>query len=188
MENLRLVTHLIGDLAALARARGVEWDDLWAAGAMGLVKAADSFNPKKGVRFSIWARRWIFGECRRQLAVFRPLQTGRDFSDVIDHRLSPIPELVPLFPIPALTPASHCGHFGPIRDSVFICGVCLRAAPWIESHPDMQLSWRDLHKRRHRRRATIPLPTIPKETRKEKRRRLFGERRAAVDGEARAGA
>lgn len=45
--------------------RGVEYDDLFQAGCLGLVKAAENFDPARGVRFSTYAVPVILGEVRR---------------------------------------------------------------------------------------------------------------------------
>ncbi len=45
--------------------RGIEYDDLFQAGCMGLVKAADAFDESRGVRFSTYAVPVILGEMRR---------------------------------------------------------------------------------------------------------------------------
>lgn len=45
--------------------RGIEYDDLFQAGCMGLVKAFDAFDRERGVRFSTYAVPVILGEIRR---------------------------------------------------------------------------------------------------------------------------
>lgn len=58
----------IGLVHACARrflGRGVEYDDLFQAGCMGLVKAADGFEEERGLRFSTYAVPVILGEIRR---------------------------------------------------------------------------------------------------------------------------
>ncbi len=45
--------------------KGIEYDDLYSSGCMGLVKAADSFDPERGVCFSTYAVPVILGEMRR---------------------------------------------------------------------------------------------------------------------------
>ena len=37
------------------RARGIEYDELYSAGCLGLVKAANAFDPARGVCFSTYA-------------------------------------------------------------------------------------------------------------------------------------
>ncbi len=60
-ENLGLV-HLC---ARRFLGRGVEYDDLYQAGCVGLVKAAENFDTGRGVRFSTYAVPVILGEVRR---------------------------------------------------------------------------------------------------------------------------
>jgi len=45
--------------------RGVEYDDLFQAGCVGLVKAADGFEEERGLKFSTYAVPVILGEVRR---------------------------------------------------------------------------------------------------------------------------
>ncbi len=45
--------------------RGMEYDDLFQAGCVGLVKAADGFDAERGLRFSTYAVPVILGEMRR---------------------------------------------------------------------------------------------------------------------------
>ncbi len=45
--------------------RGIEYDDLFQSGCMGLVKAADGFDEARGLKFSTYAVPVILGEIRR---------------------------------------------------------------------------------------------------------------------------
>jgi len=45
--------------------RGIEYDDLYQAGCVGLIKAADAFEPERGLMFSTYAVPVIMGEIRR---------------------------------------------------------------------------------------------------------------------------
>ena len=45
--------------------RGIEYDDLFQAGCLGLVKAADGFDESRGLKFSTYAVPVILGEIRR---------------------------------------------------------------------------------------------------------------------------
>jgi RNA polymerase sporulation-specific sigma factor len=60
-NNIGLVHACAGKL----RGRGIEYDDLFQAGCMGLCKAADAFDEGRGVRFSTYAVPVILGEMRR---------------------------------------------------------------------------------------------------------------------------
>lgn len=56
---------LVHSCARRFKGRGIEYDDLFQAGCMGLVKAADAFDTERGVRFSTYAVPVILGEMRR---------------------------------------------------------------------------------------------------------------------------
>lgn len=60
-ENLGLV-HLC---ANRFRGRGIEYDDLYGAGCIGLTKAANGFDTDRGVKFSTYAVPVILGEIKR---------------------------------------------------------------------------------------------------------------------------
>ena len=49
------------------KGRGIEYDDLYQAGCMGLVKASAAFDAGRGVMFSTYAVPVILGEIRRLL-------------------------------------------------------------------------------------------------------------------------
>jgi len=57
-DNMRLVSHC----AMKFKSSGVSWDDLCSCGNLGLAKAAATFAPEKGVRFSTYAGRCIDNE------------------------------------------------------------------------------------------------------------------------------
>ena len=59
-QNLGLVHACAGRF----RGRGIEYDDLYGAGCMGLVKACDNFDPERGVCFSTYAVPVILGEMK----------------------------------------------------------------------------------------------------------------------------
>lgn len=60
-ENLGLVHSCAGRF----RGRGIEYDDLYSAGCMGLVKACDNFDTSRGVCFSTYAVPVILGEIKK---------------------------------------------------------------------------------------------------------------------------
>lgn len=60
-ENLGLVHAICNRF----RGRGVEYEDLFQSGCMGLVKATDAFDPERGLCFSTYAVPVIMGEVRR---------------------------------------------------------------------------------------------------------------------------
>ena len=63
-----LITENLGLVHSCAHrftGRGIEYEDLFQAGCMGLVKAFDAFDTERGVRFSTYAVPVIIGEMRR---------------------------------------------------------------------------------------------------------------------------
>lgn len=60
-EHLGLVHHC----AARFRGRGIEYEELYSAGCLGLMKAARAFDPDRGVQFSTYAVPVILGELKR---------------------------------------------------------------------------------------------------------------------------
>ena len=60
-NNLGLVHACAGRF----RGRGIEYDDLYSAGCMGLVKAYDGFDEERGVQFSTYAVPVILGEIKK---------------------------------------------------------------------------------------------------------------------------
>ncbi len=56
---------LVHSCAKRFKGRGIEYDDLYQAGCMGLVKAADNFNSELGYQFSTYAVPVIIGEIKR---------------------------------------------------------------------------------------------------------------------------
>jgi RNA polymerase sporulation-specific sigma factor len=67
-KNNTLVTENLGLVHSCAnrfRGSGVEYDDLFQAGCVGLIKAAAGFDPSLGFRFSTYAVPAILGEIKR---------------------------------------------------------------------------------------------------------------------------
>lgn len=56
---------LVHSCANKFRGRGIEYEDLFQAGCMGLVKAVDAFDETRGVRLSTYAVPVILGEIKR---------------------------------------------------------------------------------------------------------------------------
>ena len=56
---------LVHSCANRFRGRGIEYDDLYGAGCVGLVKAAAGFDESRGLCFSTYAVPVILGEIRR---------------------------------------------------------------------------------------------------------------------------
>lgn len=67
-EREKLITEnmgLVHSCASRFKGKGVEYDDLFQAGCVGLIKAADGFEADRGFAFSTYAVPVILGEIRR---------------------------------------------------------------------------------------------------------------------------
>lgn len=64
-EFIKANLPLVHSLANRFRGRGIDYDDLFAAGSFGLVKAYDNFDASRGLCFSTYAVPVILGEIRR---------------------------------------------------------------------------------------------------------------------------
>ena len=73
-ENLGLV-HTV---ANRFRGRGIEYDDLFQSGCVGLIKAVDRFDPTLGYAFSTYAVPVIAGEIKRCLRDDGPVHFSRE--------------------------------------------------------------------------------------------------------------
>ncbi len=56
---------LVHSCAARFRGRGIEYDDLFQAGCLGMIKAYDGFERERGLRFSTYAVPVILGEIKK---------------------------------------------------------------------------------------------------------------------------
>ncbi len=77
-ENLRLVHSLCHRF----KGRGIEYDDLFQAGCVGLVKAADAFETERGLCFSTYAVPVILGEIRRLFRDGGPVKVSRSLKEL----------------------------------------------------------------------------------------------------------
>lgn len=64
-EKIENNLGLVHSLANRFKGRGVEYDDLFQAGCVGLIKAVDNFDESKGFAFSTYAVPVIMGEIKR---------------------------------------------------------------------------------------------------------------------------
>ncbi len=62
--------------------RGIEYDDIFQNGCIGLVKAVDSFDEDRGVKFSTYAVPVIFGEIKRLFRETGAIKVGRKLKDL----------------------------------------------------------------------------------------------------------
>lgn len=86
-----LVTQNIGLVHSCAnrfRGRGTEYEDLFQAGCVGLIKAAAGFDPSKGFKFSTYAVPAILGEIRRIFRDGGTVKIGRTAKEKARELLS----------------------------------------------------------------------------------------------------
>ena len=79
-ERNALVEKNIGLVHACAnkfRGKGAEYDDLFQAGCVGLIKAAENFDPERGFSFSTYAVPVILGEIKRIFRDGGSVKVGR---------------------------------------------------------------------------------------------------------------
>ncbi len=72
---------LVHSCANKFRGRGIEYDDLFQAGCLGLVKASKSFDPEKGFAFSTYAVYVILGEIKKIFRDGGSVKMGRTLKD-----------------------------------------------------------------------------------------------------------
>ncbi len=76
-ENVRLIWSIVGRYTG----RGVEREDLFQLGCIGILKAIDGFDPAYGTCFSTYAVPKIAGELRRCLRDNGPVKLGRGLQE-----------------------------------------------------------------------------------------------------------
>ncbi len=72
---------LVHSCANRFRGRGVEYDDLFQAGCIGLIKAADNFEKERGFAFSTYAVPVILGEIKRIFRDGGAVKIGRTLKE-----------------------------------------------------------------------------------------------------------
>ena len=85
MDRDQQVQENIGLVHACAKrfkGRGIEYDDLFQAGCLGLVKAVDHFDESRGLKFSTYAVPVILGEMRRLFRYGGALKVGRSLKEL----------------------------------------------------------------------------------------------------------
>ncbi len=75
--NLKLVLSVISKF----RNKGVDMNDLFQVGCVGLIKAVDNFDVDYGVMFSTYAVPLILGEAKRLIRMNSPLRIARSIRD-----------------------------------------------------------------------------------------------------------
>lgn len=72
---------LVHSIANRFRGRGAEYDDLFQAGCVGLIKAVDNFDESKGFAFSTYAVPVIMGEIKRIFRDGGPIKVSRSLKE-----------------------------------------------------------------------------------------------------------
>lgn len=123
-ENLGLVHSCAGRF----RGRGVEYEDLFQAGCVGLCKAVDGFDESRGYRFSTYAVPLILGEIKRLFREGGAVKVSRgmrEFSNKVaeetevfikeNHREPTVSELANrLSAEPSAVAQALCVHLPPV--------------------------------------------------------------------------
>ena len=73
---------LVHSCAKHFRGRGIEYEDLFQAGCLGLVKAVGNFDESRGVKFSTYAVPVILGEIRRLFRDGGAVKVGRGLKEL----------------------------------------------------------------------------------------------------------
>lgn len=85
MDRDQSIQENIGLVHACAKrfkGRGIEYDDLFQAGCLGLVKAVDHFDESRGLKFSTYAVPVILGEMRRLFRDGGAVKVGRSLKEL----------------------------------------------------------------------------------------------------------
>ena len=77
-HNLRLVKSIVGRFLG----RGVEFDDLFQIGSLGLMKAIERFNPDHEVKFSTYAVPMIIGEIKQYFRKSGSIKISRGLQEL----------------------------------------------------------------------------------------------------------
>ena len=80
-EMIKKNIGLVHSIANRFRSRGTEYDDLFQAGCVGLIKAVDNFDADKGYQFSTYAVPVIMGEIKRLFRDGGPIKVSRSLKE-----------------------------------------------------------------------------------------------------------
>ena len=72
---------LVHSVAKRFTSRGAEYDDIFQAGCLGLIKAVDNFDEEKGFQFSTYAVPVIIGEIKRIFRDGGPIKVSRSLKE-----------------------------------------------------------------------------------------------------------
>ncbi len=81
-EFIKSNLGLVHSCAHKFKGRGIEYDDLFSSGSMGLIKAFDGFDEDRGVKFSTYAVPVILGEMKRLFRDGGALKVSRSLKEL----------------------------------------------------------------------------------------------------------
>ena len=175
LAHLPLVVQLADRYRFRARRARLPWADLIQDGTVGLLEAADRYDTEYGRAFSTYAYVWVIGHLFRAV---RQAERSAGLTESDPDRLPAKPrppDLVPLFPVPALSRRSECAHHGPIRrGSVLCCMVCYQSG--MDHHSAFQRSPATDPKPDRKPKPYRPARPGAPETRRQRRARLYGDK------------
>ncbi len=82
MESVESNLGLVHLCANKFRGKGIEYEDLYSAGCMGLIKAVKSFDTDRGVKFSTYAVPVILGEIKRMFRDGGTIKVSRSIKEL----------------------------------------------------------------------------------------------------------
>jgi RNA polymerase primary sigma factor len=139
--NLRLVVSL----ARLFARRGVPLEDLVAEGNLGLIRAAERFDPERGTRFSTYASFWVRQAIRQHLATAaRPVHLPAYLGGLLGRwgraagRLRDLLGRPPSAEEVADALGLSAGEIERSRAALRACAECAQNNPWDEGRPAVE--------------------------------------------------
>ena len=89
-DNSFITEHfaLVHSIAGRFRNRGIEYDELFSAGCVGLVKAGNNFDESRGLKFSTYAVPVIMGEIKQLFRDGGTVKVSRSLKELIILRYS----------------------------------------------------------------------------------------------------
>ena len=118
VNNLSLVRHILGRLSARLP-HGMDLDNLEAAGVLGLVEAANRFEPDRGIRFKTFAYTRIRG------AIYDELRRNSPFPQELLEKIARIRKLLQALP-PPVSVETLSLQSGLTEDDVTECQAAIR--------------------------------------------------------------
>ena len=84
-EKIQNNLGLVHSCAMRFKGRGIEYDDLYSAGCVGLIKAVDRFDEERGLCFSTYAVPVILGEIKRLFRDGGTVKVSRRLKELSMH-------------------------------------------------------------------------------------------------------